>query len=226
MSSASPSIDPSWLEVLHQEFEKDYFKSLKSFLVQEKSTHNVFPPGSKIFAAYNNTPFDQVKVVIIGQDPYHGVGQANGLSFSVNLGVNPPPSLKNIYKEMQSDLGLNIPNHGDLSSWTKEGVLMLNTVLTVREKSPGSHRGQGWETFTDQTISTLSAQKENLVFVLWGKFAQGKKEIIDTDKHFIIESPHPSPYSASSGFFDSKPFSKANNFLKSKGLIPVNWELP
>lgn len=225
MSSSSPKIHPSWLKALHAEFEQDYFKQLKSFLKSEKSNYTIYPPGSKIFAAFDYTPFEDVKVIIIGQDPYHGKNQANGLSFSVSPGINPPPSLKNIYKELHSDLALNIPTSGDLSNWAKQGVLLLNTVLTVREKSPGSHRKQGWEQFTDATIKSLSKDRENLVFILWGKFAQGKKELIDTSKHCIIESPHPSPYSASNGFFGSKPFSKTNDYLKSKGLIPVNWEL-
>ncbi|MEM7196528.1 MAG: uracil-DNA glycosylase [Pseudomonadota bacterium] len=225
MTSVSPNIHPSWLNVLQDEFQKNYFRELKSFLLEEKSHHRVFPPGSRIFAAYDNTPFDTVKAVIIGQDPYHGPGQANGLCFSVSPGITPPPSLKNIFKEMHSDISARVPQSGDLSRWTSQGILMLNSVLTVREKSPGSHQNQGWEQFTDKNISVLSAQKENLVFILWGKFAQGKKVLIDSDKHFIVESPHPSPYSASNGFFGSKPFSKTNAFLESRGLAPIDWEL-
>ena len=225
MSSLSPKIHTSWLEVLMPEFQKDYFMALKQFLVDEKSKYRIYPPGSQIFSAYNHTPFNQVKVVIIGQDPYHGYGQANGLSFSVSDGVTPPPSLKNIFKELHEDTGAIIPQSGNLEKWADRGVLMLNTVLTVREKQPGSHRNQGWENFTDATIKTLSEAQENLVFILWGKFAQSKKELIDPSKHHIIESAHPSPYSASNGFFGSRPFSKTNQYLESVGKDPINWQL-
>lgn len=225
MSTKSPKIHESWLNVMKEEFNKDYFSHLKSFLTAEKSSHKIFPPGQKIFAAYDYTPFEDVKVVIIGQDPYHGFGQANGLSFSVNKGVTPPPSLKNIFKELQDDLNIAPPDHGDLSKWAHEGVLMLNAVLTVRASHPGSHRNQGWEEFTNTTIRKLSEERNHLVFILWGKFAQGKKEFIDTSKHCIIESPHPSPYSAGNGFFGSKPFSRANDYLKSVGKEPIDWQL-
>lgn len=225
MNPISSSIHASWLKVLQSEFDKEYFKSLKSFLETEKDHSTIFPPEPKIFAAFNNTLFNDVKVVVIGQDPYHGIGQANGLCFSVSSGIKPPPSLANIYKEMLADLGLGISNSGDLSPWTEQGVLLLNTVLTVREKNPGSHKNQGWENFTDATISILSSQRENLVFILWGKFAQGKKGLIDLSKHMVIESAHPSPFSAYNGFFGSKPFSKTNAYLKSKGQKPVNWKL-
>ncbi len=225
MSSLSPKIHTSWLQALQSEFEKDYFTSLKSFLVEEKSKHRIYPPGSQIFAAYDYTPFHEVKAVILGQDPYHGPGQANGLSFSVSDGVTPPPSLKNIFKELNDDLGLPIPEKGNLEKWAAQGVLMLNSVLTVRHREAGSHRNQGWEEFTDATIKTLSEERENLVFILWGKFAQSKKELIDSRKHHIIESPHPSPYSANSGFFGSHPFSKTNKYLKSVGKEPIDWKL-
>ncbi|MGB0175757.1 MAG: uracil-DNA glycosylase [Owenweeksia sp.] len=225
MSSLSPKIHTSWLYTLQEEFNKEYFSALKSFLVDEKSKYRIYPPGPLIFSAYDHTPFDQVKVVIIGQDPYHGPGQANGLSFSVSDGVSVPPSLKNIYKELLDDTGASIPNSGNLEKWAERGVLLLNAVLSVRERQPGSHRNQGWETFTDATIKALSEKRENLVFILWGKFAQSKKELIDQDKHYIIESPHPSPYSANSGFFGSRPFSKTNSYLKSVGKDPIDWQL-
>lgn len=225
MSSLSPKIHSSWLNALQPEFQKDYFKALKSFLVDEKSKYRIYPPGPLIFSAYDHTPFNEVKVVIIGQDPYHGPGQANGLSFSVSDGIPLPPSLKNIYKELEDDLGLPIPQSGNLEKWADRGVLMLNAVLSVRERQPASHRNQGWEVFTDATIKALSENKEHLVFILWGKFAQSKKELIDTSKHHFVESPHPSPYSARNGFFGSKPFSNTNNYLKSVGKDPIDWQL-
>ncbi len=225
MSNASPKIDSTWLEALSAEFDKDYFKHLRVFLEKEKSNFTVYPPGSKIFAAFDATPFDKVKVVIIGQDPYHGPGQANGLSFSVTQGKRVPPSLKNIFKEMESDLGLKPSKHGDLKNWAENGVLMLNAVLTVRDGQPGSHRNQGWELFTDATIKALSERKENIVFILWGNFARGKKHLIDTSKHHIIESVHPSPFAARNGFFGSRPFSRTNEILKKHNLTPIDWEL-
>ncbi len=225
MSSTSPKIDPSWLKALSGEFQKDYFCKLKNFLKSENSNYTIYPPGSKIFTAFDATPFDKVKVVIIGQDPYHGNGQANGLSFSVGRDVRVPPSLKNIYKELESDLGVKPSEHGDLTKWAENGVLMLNAVLTVRAGQPGSHRNQGWEIFTDAAIKTLSDQKSNLVFILWGNFARGKKHLIDIEKHHIIESVHPSPFAARNGFFGSRPFSRANEILKKNNLTPVDWEL-
>lgn len=225
MSSIRPEIEQSWLKQLSPEFEKDYFGELKNYLTREKQSHQVYPPGQRIFAAFDITPFDKVKVVIIGQDPYHGPGQANGLSFSVSPGIRQPPSLKNIFKELNNDLGTPIPDHGDLEKWAAEGVLMLNAVLTVRHKQPGSHRGQGWENFTDSVISTLSAEKKGLVFILWGSFARSKKALIDTEKHHIIESTHPSPFSAHNGFFGSRPFSRTNELLKQQGKEPIDWSL-
>lgn len=223
MSTIKPQIEPSWKEELNSEFGKSYFSELRSFLTKEKEEHIVYPPGSQIFAAFNSTPFSKVKVVLIGQDPYHGPGQANGLSFSVKKGITIPPSLKNIYKELNADLGITIANHGDLSNWANQGVLLLNTVLTVRHKTPNSHKKQGWELFTDAAITALSKRKENLVFLLWGRFAQGKKTLVDESKHLIIESAHPSPFSANNGFFGSKPFSKTNAYLKTKNIEPVEW---
>lgn len=218
-------IDDSWKEILKNEFEKDYFLKLLDFVQEEYQTKTIFPPSSKIFSAFNYTSFSDVKVVIIGQDPYHGAGQANGLSFSVADDVKTPPSLRNIYKELQDDLGLDIPTSGNLEAWAKQGVLMLNATLTVEASNAGSHQKKGWEEFTDNVIQTLSDKKENLVFILWGAYAQKKGERIDRNKHFVIESAHPSPFAARKGFFGSKPFSKTNIFLKNKNLDQINWNL-
>ncbi|MDM1070980.1 uracil-DNA glycosylase [Empedobacter brevis] len=218
-------LDASWKEVLKNEFEKDYFKNLTEFVRNEYKTKIIYPPASKIFSAFDNTPFDQVKVVLIGQDPYHGAGQANGLSFSVADGVKLPPSLRNIYKEMNDDLGIGISTSGNLESWAKQGVLMLNATLTVEASNAGSHQNRGWEEFTDAAIEALSNQKENLVFILWGAYAQKKGAKINRSKHFVIESAHPSPFAAHRGFFESKPFSKTNAFLKSKNLQEINWKI-
>jgi len=218
-------LETSWLQVLQDEFEKEYMIKLKAFLKNEKNAgYKIYPKGSDIFNAFKKTPFDQLKVVILGQDPYHGPDQAHGLSFSVQKGVNPPPSLKNIFKELVKDIpGFTIPTHGDLSSWAEQGVLLLNATLTVRDSSPGSHQKKGWEEFTDKVIKTISEQKEGIVFILWGAFAQAKAELIDQTKHFIIKSPHPSPFSADRGFFGSKPFSKTNEILLKTEKKPINW---
>lgn len=225
-TNISPQLEESWKEALLEEFGKPYFAELKAFLVEEKKKGlTIYPPGKEIFNAFNYTPFKDVKVVIIGQDPYHGVGQAHGLSFSVKKGVNPPPSLKNIFKEIQNDLGIAPPNHGELTVWAKQGVLLLNATLTVRAKQPGSHQKKGWENFTDSVIKTLSDKKEKLVFLLWGKFAQAKTELIDTKKHTVLTAAHPSPYSASNGFFGCKHFSKTNAVLTQHGLLPIDWSL-
>jgi len=223
----SAALEPGWLKVLEKEFEKPYMKDLKSFLLQEKQEGiTVFPKGTDIFNAFNHTPFDEVKVVILGQDPYHGDGQAHGLSFSVQKGITVPPSLKNIYKELETDIeGFKTPNHGNLMQWADNGVLLLNATLTVRAHQAGSHQGKGWEAFTDQAISQLSSQKTGLVFLLWGKFAQNKAILIDENKHTVIKSAHPSPFSAYNGFFGSKPFSKTNAALKAQGKEPVNWQI-
>ena len=223
----SAALEPGWLKVLDTEFDKKYMKDLKAFLLQEKEEgFTVYPKGSDIFNAFNITPFDKVKVVILGQDPYHGDGQAHGLSFSVKKGVTVPPSLKNIYKELETDIeGFKTPNHGHLTEWAEEGVLLLNATLTVRARQPGSHQGKGWEAFTDQAISQLSDQKTGLVFLLWGKFAQNKSILIDETKHTVIKSAHPSPFSAYTGFFGSKPFSKTNAALIAQGKKPVNWQI-
>ena len=223
----SAALEPGWLKVLEPEFEKEYMKNLKAFLLQEKQAgKTVYPKGADIFAAFNHTPFDKVEVVILGQDPYHGDGQAHGLSFSVQKGVATPPSLKNIYKELETDIeGFKTPNHGNLTQWADEGVLLLNASLTVRAHEPGSHQGKGWEAFTDQAISQLSAQKTGLVFLLWGKFAQQKAALIDEKKHTILKSAHPSPFSAYTGFFGSKHFSKTNEILIAEGKKPINWQI-
>lgn len=216
-------IEPSWKEVLKEEFEKIYFQNLANFVKNEYQSHPVYPPGKQIFSAFDHTPFDEVKVVIIGQDPYHGAGQAHGLSFSVPEGIKQPPSLKNIFKELESDLGISPVLSGNLERWANQGVLLLNATLTVRASQAGSHQNRGWEEFTDAAIRKLSEEKEHLVFILWGASAQKKGSIIDTSKHHIIRSPHPSPFSAHSGFFGSKPFSKTNIYLKSVGKKEISW---
>lgn len=220
-------LEPSWLNVLGGEFQKDYMVMLREFLKTEKeSGQKVYPKNSDIFNAFNTTPFDKLKVVILGQDPYHGINQAHGLSFSVQKGINPPPSLKNIYKELITDiLGFTIPSHGELTEWAEQGVMMLNATLTVRAGSPGSHQKKGWEQFTDTVIKTISDQKEGIIFLLWGKFAQAKAELIDAGKHHILKAAHPSPYSADSGFFGCKHFSKTNEILSKEGKQPINWQI-
>ncbi|NPA34340.1 MAG: uracil-DNA glycosylase [Chlorobi bacterium] len=218
---------PSWKEVLKEEFEKPYFARIKQFLIEEKKKgYTIYPPGPLIFNAYNQTPFDQVKVVILGQDPYHGPRQAMGLCFSVPDDVPIPPSLQNIYKELHDDLGIPIPKTGNLTPWAKRGVFLLNAILTVRAGQPGSHRGIGWEIFTDATIRKISELKEGVVFMLWGKFAQEKERLIDSRKHLILKAAHPSPYSAKYGFFGCRHFSKANHYLESIGKDPIDWRIP
>lgn len=218
-----PQIDASWAEVLDNEFNSEYFKNLKSFLLKEKSKHIIYPPGSLIFNAFNHTPYDKVKVVIIGQDPYHGPGQAHGLCFSVNTGVALPPSLKNIYKEIHSDIGIKPPTHGSLENWAKQGVLLLNATLTVRANQAGSHQKKGWEIFTDKVIEKLSNEKEGLVFLLWGNYAIAKTALIDENKHYILKAAHPSPLSASRGFLGCRHFSKTNEILKKTGKQEIKW---
>ncbi|MFM7022477.1 MAG: uracil-DNA glycosylase [Flavobacteriales bacterium] len=220
-----PKIEASWKPLLTAEFQAPYFTQLKSFLVEEKAKHVIFPPGDKIFEAFNRVPFDEVKVVILGQDPYHNVGQAHGLCFSVQNGVALPPSLKNIYKELLSDLNIAPVASGNLEKWTDQGVFLLNATLTVRAHEAGSHQKKGWETFTDKVIHIISENKENVVFILWGSYAQQKSKLIDEKKHLIIKSAHPSPLSAHNGFWGSKPFSKTNEYLISKGKKPIDWDL-
>jgi uracil-DNA glycosylase len=215
-----------WADVLQGEFEKPYYLELRKFLVDEYNNQIIYPVKEDIYNALHLTPYEKTKVVILGQDPYHGPGQAHGLSFSVKPGVAQPPSLKNIFKELQNDLGHPIPNHGYLDSWAKQGVLLLNTVLTVREKTPNSHKGRGWEIFTDKVIQKLNQREKPIVFILWGRHAQAKKALITNKHHYIIESAHPSPLSARNGFFGSKPFSKTNAFLRIIGEQEIDWAIP
>lgn len=221
------ALEPGWLNVLSKELEKSYMKELKSFLLQEKQKgFIVYPNSVDIFNAFNHTPFDKVKVVILGQDPYHGQGQAHGLSFSVQKGIAVPPSLKNIYKELAEEFPeFKIPNHGNLTAWADQGVLLLNATLTVRANEAGSHQKRGWEIFTDHVIAELSARKKGLIFLLWGKYAQQKESLIDTSKHFVLKAAHPSPFSAYNGFFGSNHFKKTNEILDKEGLEPVNWQI-
>jgi len=216
-------IASSWKSHLSAEFEKPYFLQLIEFVKSEYQQNTVYPPGKEIFRAFDRCDVEQVKVVIIGQDPYHGPGQANGLCFSVSDGVRVPPSLVNIFKEIHADLSIPMPASGDLERWAEQGVLLLNATLTVRASTPGSHQNKGWETFTDAVIKTISDQKESLVFLLWGAYAQKKGEVIDRNKHLVLMSAHPSPFSADRGFFGCKHFSKANAYLKSKGLEEIDW---
>ena len=230
----NPVINEEWKGILRDEFSSDYFLQLKQFLKQEKSLHVVYPSGNLIFNAFNSTPFSQVKVVLLGQDPYHSfeninnvaIAHAHGLCFSIPKAAKRiPPSLKNIYKEIQNDLGYAIPNHGDLTNWAKQGVLMLNATLTVRAHEAGSHQKRGWEQFTDAAIRQLSDKREGLVFLLWGRFAQNKEVLIDTNKHFVLKAAHPSPFSAHNGFFGCQHFSKTNQLLREKGLKEIDWEI-
>jgi uracil-DNA glycosylase len=219
------TLNTSWFNLLTSEFEKDYFKALSAFIEAERQEHSIFPPCELTFSALNKTEFKNIKVVILGQDPYHNHGQANGLSFSVQKGVKIPPSLKNIFKELNTDLGMAIPKSGDLSYWAEQGVLLLNATLSVRAHAPGSHQKQGWEQFTDTIIKLISTQRNNIVFILWGNFAQQKLNLIDSEKHHIIQSVHPSPFSARNGFFGSKPFSKTNEYLNRVGKKTIDWNL-
>lgn len=216
-------IEPSWKAVLAEEFEKDYFSNLTKFVHEEYRTAQIFPSGRQIFAAFDATPFNDVKVVILGQDPYHDVNQANGLCFSVNNGVAFPPSLLNIFKEVKSDIGTEIPQSGDLSRWAHQGVLLLNATLTVRAHMAGSHQGRGWETFTDAVIAHLAREREHLVFLLWGSYAIKKGAFIDRTRHLVLTSPHPSPLSAHRGFFGNHHFSRANEYLTAHGKTPIVW---
>lgn len=220
---ADIKIADSWKGKLKKEFEKEYFNDLIQFVRKEYTTGTVYPPGKEIFRAFDSCSFEEVKVVIIGQDPYHGDGQANGLCFSVHDGIKQPPSLQNIFKEIRNDLGKPIPVSGNLERWARQGVLLLNATLTVRASSPGSHQNKGWETFTDAVIKNISDEKSNVVFLLWGAYAQKKGEVIDRSKHLVLMSAHPSPFSADRGFFGCKHFSKANEYLKSKGLKEIDW---
>ncbi len=218
-------IGNDWDLLLKEEFNKEYFKNLENFVITEYNHKIIYPKINEVYNAFRYTSYQDTKVVIIGQDPYHGENQAEGLCFSVKKGVVKPPSLINIFKELHDDLGYDIPKNGSLVSWTKEGVLLLNAVLTVEKDKPTSHRDKGWEQFTDEIIKLLNQKKEPIVFILWGSYARSKKKLITNKEHYIIESAHPSPLSAYNGFFGSRPFSKTNNFLISKGLKPINWEI-
>jgi len=217
-------IGNKWDILLKEEFEKEYFINLLNFVKEEYKNKVIYPKQNEIFNAFRYTDYEDIKVVILGQDPYHGENQAHGLSFSVKEGIPKPPSLLNIFKELQSDLGFEIPLSGNLISWTKEGVLLLNAVLTVEKNKPASHKGRGWETFTDQVIKIINNKTTPVVFILWGSFARSKKKLITNSIHKIIESTHPSPFSAYNGFMGSRPFSKANTFLKNNSIVPINWE--
>ncbi len=225
-NSSSIKLHDSWLSQLETEFQQPYMQSLKGFLQEQKALgKTVYPPGSQIFNALNTTPFSHVKVVILGQDPYHGPNQAHGLCFSVQPGVPLPPSLQNIYKEIHQEYGFPIPSHGCLQQWAEQGVLLLNATLTVEQAKAGSHQGKGWETFTDKVISLLNQQRENIVFLLWGSYAQKKGAVIDASRHCVLKSPHPSPLSAHRGFFGNGHFRKANEYLISKGIDEINWQI-
>lgn len=220
-------IEESWKEILQEEFSKAYFQTIKYFLKSEKEKGKIiYPPGKEIFNAFHLTPFNNVKVVILGQDPYHGTGQAHGLCFSVQHGVKPPPSLLNIYKELKTDIdGFEIPQHGNLESWAKQGVFLLNAMLTVEKDKPASHKELGWQNFTDAAISALSEKRNHLVFLLWGSFAQQKFFLIDDSKHLILKAPHPSPFSADRGFFGCRHFSKANTYLSAHNILTIDWKV-
>ncbi|MBJ46170.1 MAG: uracil-DNA glycosylase [Acidimicrobiaceae bacterium] len=214
-----------WNPILRQEFNKAYWIELQNYILDQRASHMVFPAHPDVFRAFHLTSFATLKVVILGQDPYHGVGQANGLCFSVSPGVSFPPSLQNIFKELEDDLGISKPQSGDLAAWAEQGILLLNTTLTVRQGAPASHQGKGWETFTDEVIRCISQTKEKIVFVLWGASARRKKSLIDVTKHTCIESAHPSPLSAYRGFFGSKPFSRINQLLRQQGITEIDWSL-
>ncbi len=219
-----PDIEKGWYDALKQEFESPYFAGVKTFLIEEKRKFVVYPPSSLIFNAFNRTPFDKVKVVILGQDPYHGAGQAHGLAFSVPDGTQPPPSLQNIFKELHTDIGMPIPHNGNLEKWADEGVLLLNASLTVRANAAASHAKIGWQQFTDAAIRALSEQKEHIVFLLWGNYAIAKESLIDHRRHLILKTVHPSPLSASRGFFGCRHFSKTNEYLIINNITPIRWD--
>ncbi len=225
MQAIDPIIEAGWKSVLLDQFQSPYFRTLKEFLVEEKKIYTLYPPGRLIFNAFQRTPFDRVKVVILGQDPYHGKGQAHGLCFSVPQGIPKPPSLVNIFKELQADLSIAIPEHGTLDKWADQGVLLINATLTVRDSQAGSHQKHGWETFTNRVIEVVSQEKSGVVFLLWGRFAQAKESLIDSSKHLILKSAHPSPLSAYNGFFGCKHFSLTNDYLEKQGKPGIDWAL-
>jgi uracil-DNA glycosylase len=223
--SVAPKIEESWKYALESEFRADYFKKLVSFVKAETANYTIYPSGKNIFAAFDHTPLPAVRVVLLGQDPYHGPGQAHGLCFSVPDGVAPPPSLKNIFKELHDDVGVEIPHSGDLTRWADQGVMLLNATLTVRAHEAGSHQRQGWEQFTDQVIRTISDLRAGVVFLLWGRYAQNKASLIDQSRHLILKAPHPSPLSSHRGFFGCKHFSKTNQYFRENGLSEIEWSL-
>lgn len=225
MQEINPVIEKGWKEILWEEFQSPYFSELKEFLVEEKKSFTIYPPGNHIFNAFQHTPYDQVKVVVLGQDPYHGTGQAHGLCFSVPPGIPQPPSLVNIFKELQADLNIPVPSHGNLEKWADQGVLLLNATLTVRASQAGSHQNKGWENFTNRVIEKISAMKSGVVFLLWGRYAQAKENLIDGQKHLILKAAHPSPFSAYSGFFGCRHFSKTNEYLEKQGVTGIDWNL-
>ena len=226
MDTAEPVIKQNWSDVLKEQFRLEYFSTLGQFLSEEKNSgKTIYPPAKNIFSAFDLTPFEKVKVVLLGQDPYHGAGQAHGLCFSVPDGVRPPPSLVNIFKELRTDLDIPVPANGNLEKWARQGVLLLNATLTVRADAPGSHQQKGWEKFTDAVIASLSSEKSGLVFILWGKYAQAKEALIDKTKHHVLKAAHPSPFSADSGFFGCRHFSKTNEILNKQGTQPIDWRL-
>ncbi|MEZ5069409.1 MAG: uracil-DNA glycosylase [Bacteroidales bacterium] len=225
MCPVEPRIEESWKNILYQEFQAPSFASLKSFLEEEKKHHRIYPPGPLIFNAFQHTPLPSVKAVLLGQDPYHGPGQAHGLCFSVPPGIRQPPSLINVFKELQQDLGTDIPAHGNLEKWARQGVLLLNATLTVRAGQAGSHQQKGWEAFTDSVIRHISRERDHVVFLLWGRYAQVKESLVDQGKHLILKAAHPSPFSAHSGFFGCRHFSKTNAFLKENGMEGIDWTL-
>lgn len=225
MQPINPIIEEGWKEVLMEEFHSSYFSDLKQFLLEEKRVYTIYPPGNLIFNAFNHTPFDRVKVVILGQDPYHGKDQAHGLCFSVPQGIPQPPSLVNIFKELHSDLGVPVPAHGNLEPWADQGVLLINATLTVRAGQAGSHQKRGWETFTNRVIERVSELKSGMVFLLWGRYAQAKQSLIDGGKHLVLKAAHPSPLSAYNGFFGCRHFSRTNAYLQQQGKEEIDWRL-
>ncbi len=225
MQLINPDIDEGWKEILWEEFQSPYFSELKKFLVEEKQQYTIYPPGNLFFNAFQHTPFDRVKAVILGQDPYHGAGQAHGLCFSVPPGIKQPPSLVNILKELKADLDMPVPDHGNLEKWADQGVLLLNATLSVRASQAGSHQNKGWESFTNRVIETISDQKRGIVFLLWGRYAQAKETLIDGQKHLILKAAHPSPFSAYNGFFGCRHFSKTNKYLNQQGIPGIDWTL-
>lgn len=225
MHAINPVIEEGWKKILWQEFQSPYFSELREFLVREKQQFTIYPPGNLIFNAFQHTPFHKVKAVILGQDPYHGAGQAHGLCFSVPPGIKPPPSLVNIFKELQDDLGIPAPLHGNLERWADQGVMLLNATLTVRAAQAGSHQNRGWETFTNRVIELISSQRSGVVFLLWGRYAQAKSSLIDEKKHLILKAAHPSPFSAYNGFFGCRHFSRTNDYLRQNGVSGIDWTL-